>query len=167
MKIAIIGYSGSGKSTLTKILGEKYSCPVLHLDKVNFEPNWKERDRNECIKLVDNFMKNKSWIIDGNYTNFLQEKRFEEADRIVFLNFPRRVSFFQAYKRYLENKNKTREDMTEGCIEKFDLEFIKWLLIDGRAPQYKNYYNDICKRYREKIFICKNRKDVEKFIREY
>lgn len=40
MKIAVIGYSGSGKSTLSRKLGEKYGLPVLHIDAVEFKPNW-------------------------------------------------------------------------------------------------------------------------------
>ena len=45
MKIAIIGYSGSGKSTLAKKISEKYNYPLLYLDTVNFEANWKERNK--------------------------------------------------------------------------------------------------------------------------
>ena len=48
------------------------------------------------------------------------------------MNFPRRICFPQAFKRYLNYKNKTRESMADGCNEKFDLEFIKWLLFEGR-----------------------------------
>ena len=48
MKIAVIGYSGAGKSTLAKKLGKLFRCPVLHLDRIQFEPGWKERDRGEA-----------------------------------------------------------------------------------------------------------------------
>ena len=44
MKIAVLGYSGAGKSTLARMLGEYYNIPVLHLDTVQFLPNWKIRD---------------------------------------------------------------------------------------------------------------------------
>ena len=77
MKIAIIGYSGSGKSTLAKRLSKMYSSPILYLDTVNFEAGWKERNREEAREIVRKFMKNDSWIIDGNYREFYQEERFE------------------------------------------------------------------------------------------
>lgn len=48
MKIAILGYSGSGKSTLARRLGEQYGIPVLHLDRVQFLPGWRERDPEEA-----------------------------------------------------------------------------------------------------------------------
>ena len=41
MKIAVMGYSGAGKSTLAKKLGRLYDCPVLYLDRIQFEPDGK------------------------------------------------------------------------------------------------------------------------------
>ena len=164
MKIAIIGYSGSGKSTLAKKLSEIYNCPILYLDTIQFEANWKIRDIDEGRLMVGEFLKNDSWIIDGNYREFLQEKRLQDADKIIFMNFPRRICFPQAFKRYLHYKNKTRESMADGCNEKFDLEFIKWLLFEGRKKSIKNHYNEICKCYKDKITIFRNNKDVENFL---
>lgn len=164
MKIAIIGYSGSGKSTLAKKLSEIYNCPLLYLDTIQFEANWKIRDIDEGRLMVGEFLKNDSWIIDGNYREFLQEKRLQDADKIIFMNFPRRICFPKAFKRYLHYKNKTRESMADGCNEKFDLEFIKWLLFEGRKKSIKNHYNEICKCYKDKITIFRNNKDVENFL---
>ncbi|WP_455486717.1 DNA topology modulation protein [Clostridium sp.] len=164
MKIAIIGYSGSGKSTLAKKLSEIYNCPLLYLDTIQFEANWKIRDIDEGRLMVGEFLKNDSWIIDGNYREFLQEKRLQDADKIIFMNFPRRICFPQAFKRYLHYKNKTRESMADGCNEKFDLEFIKWLLFEGRKKSIKNHYNEICKCYKDKITIFRNNKNVENFL---
>ena len=164
MKIAIIGYSGSGKSTLAKKLSEIYNCPLLYLDTIQFEANWKIRDIDEGRLMVGEFLKNDSWIIDGNYREFLQKKRLQDADKIIFMNFPRRICFPQAFKRYLHYKNKTRESMADGCNEKFDLEFIKWLLFEGRKKSIKNHYNEICKCYKDKITIFRNNKDVENFL---
>lgn len=164
MKIAIIGYSGSGKSTLAKKLSEIYNCPLLYLDTIQFEANWKIRDIDEGRLMVGEFLKNDSWIIDGNYREFLQEKRLQDTDKIIFMNFPRRICFPQAFKRYLHYKNKTRESMADGCNEKFDLEFIKWLLFEGRKKSIKNHYNEICKCYKDKITIFRNNKDVENFL---
>lgn len=58
MKIAILGYSGSGKSTLAKYLHAHYDIPLLYLDTVQFEANWKERDREEALSMVAEFMGN-------------------------------------------------------------------------------------------------------------
>lgn len=165
MKVAILGYSGAGKSTLSRKISEKYNIPVLHLDKINFNEGWQKKEVNEVQKIVEEFLNNnKSWIIDGNYSKIYFERRMEEADKIIFLNFPRRVCFFRAYKRYKDNKNRVREDAAKGCIEKFDFEFIKWILIDGRTKKYKDRYKKVCKEYEEKIIICKNEKEVNNLL---
>jgi len=76
MKIAVIGYSGSGKSTLAGQLGDLYNSPVLYLDKIQFEANWKERNIETAKIMVKRFMEeNNKWVIDGNYTKFFREKR--------------------------------------------------------------------------------------------
>lgn len=36
------------------------------------------------------------WIIDGNYAKFCQERRLEEADLIVFMDYTRRICLWQA-----------------------------------------------------------------------
>lgn len=164
MKIAIIGYSGAGKSTLAKSISVRYNIPLLYLDTVNFQAGWKERDNEECTKIINNFMNNKSWVIDGNYIKFNQSKRLKEADKIIFMNFSRLVCFTQAFKRYLKSRNSVRESMSDGCIEKFDFEFIKWILIDGRNKKHKLNYNNIINKYKNKVIMCRNHKDVESVI---
>ena len=53
MKIAVIGYTGSGKSVLAAKLGKIIGCPVLHLDKLQFEAGWKERGEAEGKMLCE------------------------------------------------------------------------------------------------------------------
>jgi len=73
MKIAVMGHSGVGKSTLAKTLSLYYDIPVLYLDTVNFKENWQERDREECRQIVAEFMTQNSWVIDGNYRDFIRQ----------------------------------------------------------------------------------------------
>ena len=68
MKVAVIGYSGSGKSTLAKKLGRIYQCPVLHLDRINFEPGWRERDPEDARRTVSGF-----WMRTGRTDGSLTE----------------------------------------------------------------------------------------------
>ena len=162
MKIAIIGYSGAGKSTLAKKLADKYNYPLLYLDKINFKEDWQERDTKEAKALVKDFMQNDSWVIDGNYRALYQKERLKEADQIIFLNFPRRICFFRALKRYFNYKDSVRESAANGCIEKFDFEFAKWILVGGRCKKYRQNYNNICSLYKDKVIVCKNQRDVQK-----
>lgn len=137
MKIAVIGYSGAGKSTLAKKLAAHYDCPLLYLDTVQFEVGWKERDRGEALAMVAACLEQPARVIDGNYRQFYHQRRMEEADRIIFLRFSRCRCFFQAFGRFLCNRNRTRESMAAGCKEKFDREFACWLLRDGRTREIR------------------------------
>ena len=135
MKIAVIGYSGAGKSTLAKKLGKLFRCPVLHLDRIQFEPGWKERDRETA-------------------------RRMAEADLIIFMNYPRWICLWQALIRSHVYKGKTREDMGDGCVEKMDWEFVWWILHKGRSRKKKRQYRSIAERYQEKTLVVKNRRQL-------
>ena len=165
MKISIIGYSGAGKSTLAKTIGNILNIPVLHLDKVNYLPNWEERQKDESKKIVEDFIHNHDkFIIDGNYYKFAYELRMKLSDKIIFLDFDKFTCLFQAYKRYKENIGKVRDSMSEGCCEKFDWDFIRWILFDGRTEERVNRYNKLLEEHKEKIIYLKNRKEVDDFV---
>lgn len=164
MKIAIIGYSGSGKSTLARCLADLYKIPVLFLDTVQFLPNWVIRDEEEGRAIVREFMKNDSWVIDGNYEKFFQEERLAQADQIIFLNFSRFLCLYRAYRRYFQHRNTTRESMAGGCIEKIDLEFVWWILYAGRTGKKLGHYKELISLYKDKMIILKNQKQLDEFI---
>lgn len=108
---------------------------------------------------------NASWVIDGNYPKLYYERRMDEADVIVILLFNRFSCLIRAYKRYIKYKNTTRPDMAEGCKEKFDTEFAKWILWDGRTKQAKGRYKDVILQYGEKVIVIKNQKQLDSYIK--
>ena len=166
MKIAIVGYSGSGKSTLARMLAEIYHTKVLHFDAVHFLPNWNIRSDEEKASITLNFLNtHDSWIIDGNYSKLFYERRMAEADIIILLLFNRFSCFFRAYRRYIKYKNTTRPDMAEGCKEKFDLEFAKWILWEGRTKRAKERYKGLISKYKNKAIIIKNQKQLDAYIK--
>ena len=166
MKISIIGYSASGKSTFAKNIGDILNIPVLHLDKVNFLPNWEERKVEESEKIVLNFIEenNNKFVIDGNYSKFAYDLRMKISDKIIFFDFDRFTCLFQAFQRYNKYKGKVRESMSEGCCEKLDWEFIKWVLFDGRTEERINKYNRVIEQYKDKTIIVKNRKEADDLL---
>lgn len=164
MKISIIGYSGSGKSTLAKIISKFLDIPLLYLDTIQFKENWEERNIDESIQLVSDFLNsNKNWVIDGNYSKLIQAERLEQSDLIIYLNFNRFNCLYRALKRYKNFKNKTRESITNGCIEKIDLEFIWWILYKGRSKNNKKHYNDLRIKYDDHFITLKNQKQLTLF----
>lgn len=165
MKYLVMGHSGSGKSTLTKIISEIKHIPLLYLDCVHFERDWKARNDEEARKIVKEFMdNNESWVIDGNYFKFELEKRIKQADVIIYLNFNRINCLIRAYKRYFKYKGKERESISKGCYETMDAEFIGWILKDGRTKDRINKFNEIIKTPNKKIIVIKNQKQLNEFI---
>lgn len=164
MKIAIMGFSGSGKSTLAKQLSEHYRIPLLYLDCINFEENWVERDRAECKKMVYAFMQNKSWVIDGNYSEMYQDERLEQADIIIILQFNRFVCMKGAFKRNHDYKGRVRESMAEGCRERMDFWFFTWVIFKQYSRKRKNKFKAIKNKYPDKTVIFKNRNQLNDYL---
>ena len=130
MKIQIYGYSGSGKSTLAHDLGAKLGLPVLHMDTVHFLPGWQVREMDEKRRMIEEFMKNDDWVIDGNYTNLFYQERLEQA---------------------------------EGCNEKIDAEFIRWVLWGSRTRRARRRNAAVAREYAAKTTILRNQRELNAF----
>ena len=167
MKIAILGHSGSGKSTLARKLGELYGLPVLHLDTLQFETNWIERDKDEARTMCREFMDNNdSWVIDGNYTWQFQQERLDNADLIVFMLFNRFSCIYRASKQFRMYSGKSRPDMARGCNEKLDHEFVSWILFTSRTAEKQKKRQFLRQKYAMKMRIIKNQRQLDRFIKE-
>lgn len=165
MKISVLGYSGAGKSTLSRRLGEIYNAPVLHLDTVHYKRDWQERERSQKEQIVADFLgENTSWVIDGNYSGLHFKRRLEESDLIIMLLFNRLVCFGRVVKRYRKFKGGSRPDMTDGCAEKLDGEFARWVLFDGRTAKRREKFKRAALEFPEKTVIVKNKRQLGEFL---
>lgn len=136
LKILIIGSSGTGKSTLASELGEILNLPVYHLDIYFWKPNWVQNDQEQFDVALAEILKKEKWIIDGNYS-LTMEWRLQFADTVIFLDYPTRIALYRAFKRRIAYRNKTRPSITEGCNEKIDWEFLKWIWTFRRNHRQK------------------------------
>ena len=167
MKIAVIGYSGSGKSTLAGKLGEQYGVDALYLDRVFWLPGWQHRERDEMRCLVGGYLdSHETWVIDGNYSRIHFERRMEEADRIILMQFSPISCLFRAWKRYRRNKGTTRPSMGEGCPEKMDAEFVRWLLWKGRSKESRGLLQGVRQQYPEKVVWIRNQRQLDAYGKE-
>lgn len=165
MKIAIVGFSGSGKSTLAQKLGQKYAVPVLHLDAVHHLSGWRERDSTSEQAMAKAFLDAHSgWVIDGNYASLSYQRRMAEADCIVQLLFPPLSCLWRVVRRYLRYRGKRRPDMAEGCTEKLDRTFIKWVLWGGRSEKALRRYANVQAQYPDKTVVIRNQRQLNCFM---
>jgi len=164
MKIAIIGYSGSGKSTLAKRLAQEHGIEPLYLDRVHFLPDWAEREPESAREIVRAEMQKPDWVIDGNYTHMHREERLDEADEIIFLNYPRVICFIRVLKRYRDFRGDSRDSIADGCIERMNWEFAWWVLYKGRTKARNRAFRDIVRRYPHKTAVIKNDRALERYL---
>lgn len=161
-RVIIIGCGGSGKSTLARNLSEKTNLPVIHLDKIFWKEGWVNISREEFNILLKEELKKDKWIIDGNYDRTLKE-RLKACDTVIYLDYSRITCLLGVIKRVLSSYGKSRADMADGCPERFDLEFMKWIWNFNKNHR-DDFYN-ILKAEREKsVYIFNNRKDCNKFL---
>ena len=107
-----------------------------------------------------------TWVIEGNLSSCLFEERLNAADKIIILQLPRLICLKRAYKRYRQHRGQTRDSMAEGCPERFDLDFIKWILIDGRHPQIQERFQSVLENYSDKTLHLTSQKDIDTFLQD-
>ncbi len=168
MKIAVLGFSGAGKSTLAARLGQALDLPVLHLDRVHWLPGWVEQEKGAELEQVGRFLDTHDrWVIDGNYLSLWGERRLEEADLILLLQFSRWTCLKRVIRRQRENRGRSRPSMTQGCPEKLDQEFLCWILRDGRNAARREEYRGILTRYPQKALRFTNPRALEHWKKEW
>ncbi len=162
-KILIIGSGGAGKSTFARRLGAITGIEVIHLDKLYWQPNWIQPPKDEWRKTVEANLKKESWIMDGNFGGTI-DLRLTACDTAILLDLPRTVCLYRVLKRRLTYRGTNRPDMSEGCHEKVDSEFLQWIwnypkknkpLMMEKLKQFEN----------EKTIVqLKFKREVENFL---
>ncbi len=161
-RVMIIGCGGAGKSTLARQLGEKMGLPVVHLDKLFWRPGWEQISREEFDRLHREALAGEKWILDGNFDRTMEE-RIRHCDTVIYLDFNRVVCLLGVAKRVLTTYGQVRPDMGEGCPERFDWEFLRWVWNFNKNKREKTCR--LLARYPDKkICILKNRRQVRMFL---
>ncbi len=125
-KVIVIGSGGAGKSTFAVRLGERLGLPVIHQDALYWRPSWVETPPDEWKATLATLVQRDAWIMDGNFGGTL-DLRIAASDTVILLDLPRTVCLWRALKRAVRYLGRTRPDMAEGCNEKIDLQFLRWI----------------------------------------
>jgi adenylate kinase family enzyme len=163
-KVLVLGCSGAGKSTFSRQLGEIMDIPIIHLDALYWKAGWIQAGEGEFDSIIDELLvKRVSFIMDGNYSRTLN-KRLALSDTIYFFDFSRYLCLYRVIKRRIQNHRRTRSDMAEGCPEKIDWEFIKWIWSFKKRSRSKILKAlDEAKRYKV-VHIFRNPREVKAYI---
>lgn len=125
-RVLILGSPGAGKSTFARRLAELSGLPVVHLDQHYWLPGWTEPDGDVWHDTVKELLTRPRWIIDGDYGGTL-DMRLRDADTVFFLDLPRWLCITRVLKRISTSYGRTRPDLADGCPERFDWEFLKYV----------------------------------------
>lgn len=160
MRIAVLGYAGSGKTYFSDYIAEKKNIPVLHLDDVKWDKEWKPIDDSIVLPQVSEFMEKDDWIIDGYYKYLLYDERLKKADMIILLLLPRLTCFYRAVKR-------TKSRRLDGYKNDLNWWFAKFTLFGCRNKERRQTYAEIAEKYKDKTVVLKRKRQVEDFMKKY
>lgn len=154
-KVLVLGCCGAGKSTFSLQLAKKIHLPIIHLDQHYFRPNWQEPATDAWRNTVYELCQAEQWIMDGNYGGTL-DIRSKYADTVIFLDNSTPSNLYRVIKRTLKYHGKVRPDLAPDCKERFDLEFLFYVLHFNQVKR-----PSILKRIRQhfdenNLFILKN-----------
>jgi len=97
-KIVIIGTSSSGKTTLGKYISNKMNIPHKELDEFYWEANWTGAEASVFRNRVDEFTKNETWVVDGNFGQ-IRDLLWKKANTIIWLDYPIHIILKQFLRR--------------------------------------------------------------------
>ncbi|MEO8647701.1 MAG: DNA topology modulation protein [Acidobacteriota bacterium] len=161
-RVVIIGSGGAGKSTFARRLGEITGLEVIHLDRYFWRPNWEPTPEAAWKATVARLLERESWIMDGNFGG-TRRMRLRACDTVIFLDLPRHLCFYRVLKRGVVNRRRVRPDMAEGCNERFDPEFLKWVWNYPNSSKIRLI--DELKEFSDKqVITLRSQREVREFL---
>lgn len=159
-RIFITGNAGSGKTTLSKKIGSLLNNEVINLDKIVWQPRWAITPPRERAIQIGTLIASKSWIIEGVSTDILNA-----ADTIIFLDCPRRISYWRVLKRNWRYLFKSRPELPKDCPEILIMKKlirIIWNFQKMVRPSILDYIEE--NKDRKNIFHIRDNNDINLLI---
>lgn len=162
-RVMIIGGAGSGKSTLAREIGAITGLPVVHIDPMYYTAGWVARSAEETQQMIRDAIAKESWVFDGNQTSSFPA-RLARVDMCIFLDLPTHLRLWRAVTRMIKHHGKVRDDSAEGCPERFDFWFMKWVVSYGGKRRAAALDAMQGAPAEVTCYHLKSRKDVRQFL---
>ena len=92
--------------------------------------------------------------------------RFAAADTIIFLDVSTFTCLVGAFQRFLRFHGRSRPDVTEGCPERLEREYLTWIwrYRRDRRPRILQKLNEL--KDEKRVVILTSRHEVREFLKE-
>ena len=164
-RILVMGSSGSGKSTFARRLSEITGIPMVSLDALYWKPGWVPSDAAEFEQRVTEAAGHSRWIFDGNYTSHgAGDLRRGVADVVIWFDLPRSTCMVGILTRIARSYGRVRPEMADGCPEKFDVEFFKyvWTYRQRQRPKLLRYFEGL--RSDQSLICFTDRTQADRYL---
>lgn len=163
-RVMVVGCSGGGKSTLSQKLVRTFGLRYISMDReVFWLPGWQARPREEQRERIATIISEERWLMDGsNASSF--DLRLPRSDIVLWVRMPRWRCLWGAISRAVKGYGKVRPEMAEGCPERLDLDFLRyiWNFEQRHAPIFERnfalYGPDV------PVFQLKSRKQFRRLL---
>ena len=145
-RVLVMGSSGSGKSTFARRLSEIAGLPFVSLDALYWRPGWVASDNAEFGQRVAEVARRPQWVMDGNFTSSgAGELRRHFSDTVIWFDLPRSSCLLGIMRRIASSYGRVRPEMAEGCPEKIDFEFFRyvWTYRRQQRPKLLSYFEGL------------------------
>lgn len=98
-RVAIIGNGAGGKTTLAHALSTRLRVPHHEVDAVVFRTDWTRAPISEVARVLNAWLDDDAWVIDGFGPLACVERRLDAADTVVWIDLPLRRHLTRALRR--------------------------------------------------------------------
>ncbi|MDO8649162.1 MAG: AAA family ATPase [Candidatus Peregrinibacteria bacterium] len=160
-KVLITGNIGSGKTTLCKKLSKILNIPAYHFDQIAWKPKWQRPLPEHREAMTKELIQKNEWVIDA-----VSKELMENADTIIFLDFPRWINVWRTLKRNIQCGFRTRSEMPADCPDYKHLPFIIrviWSFPHKQNPWILEALDRM--KHQKRIVHIRNNKELKSFMR--
>ena len=157
-RILVIGCPGAGKTYFSKKLKEITNIPVVHMDNLYWHEDKTSISKEELENKLLPYLKQDTWIIDGNYHDTLKQ-RLKYATDVFFLKMPRE----QCIEGILERIDQPRDDIPWIETKKDAVELIEWTI--DYEKRTREAEENLLKQYKKvNVHILHSREEVNSYL---
>lgn len=162
-RIVIIGNSGSGKTYLAQRLGDHFGYPIVHLDKLFWEPGGfnNKRPKELVYAEIATLVQGKNWIVEGVFGELAQEF-LVNADQLIWLDLDPESCLNSLRQRGAESS--TQLDM-QSAAENFQ-KLLTWAAAYWQRDDLRSYrgHAHLLEEFKGKKVHLQTRRAVNQYI---